>query len=223
MLQQKSKKILTYIFLFFIIGTLNNKNFNNNNFIVENEIVVFGLDEKNNKEILDNLKLIQLGNLLFLDKDRIEEIIISNDFVENYSVFKEYPSSLKVKINKTKFYAHVIKDDINFILGSNGKLIKTNKLSEDIPTIMGDFDNENFMKLKKAVDEINFDFFSIQKLFYHKSGRWDLELESGILVKLPKNNIAESLKFLILMLNENKEKKINYIDLRQKNQIILNG
>ena len=173
MLQQKSKKILTYIFLFFIIGTLNNKNFNNNNFIVENEIVVFGLDEKNNKEILDNLKLIKLGNFLFLDKDRIEEIIISNDFVENYSVFKEYPSSLKVKINKTKFYAHVIKDDINFILGSNGKLIKTNKLTEDIPTIIGDFDNENFMKLKKVVDEINFDFFLFKNFFI-------INLEDGI-------------------------------------------
>ena len=46
---------------------------------------------------------------------------------------------------------------------------------------------------------------------------------SGILVKLPRNDILASLKFLILILIENKEKKINKIDLRQKNQIILNG
>ena len=42
-------------------------------------------------------------------------------------------------------------------------------------------------------------------------------------MKLPRNDIQRSLEFLNLILNENKEKKINLIDLRQKNQIILNG
>ena len=63
--QKKNRKILLYIFLFFIIGTLNNKNFNINNLINENEIIVFGLDEKNNQEIVNNIKLLQLGNLFF--------------------------------------------------------------------------------------------------------------------------------------------------------------
>ena len=62
---KKSRKILLYIFLFFIIGTLNNKNFNNSNFLKINEIKVFGLDEKNNQEIVKNIKLLQLGNLFF--------------------------------------------------------------------------------------------------------------------------------------------------------------
>ena len=96
-------------------------------------------------------------------------------------------------------------------------------MNEDIPIIVGDFNTENFMSLKKAADESNFDFFSIKKLFFYNSGRWDLELVSGIIVKLPRNDIQRSLEFLNLILNENKEKKINLIDLRQKNQIILNG
>ncbi len=221
--QQRSRKILIYIFLFLIIGTLSNKNLNDGRFIEVNEIIVFGLDEENSRKIIDKLKLLQLGNLFFLDKNKIEEKIMSNSLVEKYSVFKKYPSSLKIKIDKTEFFAQVVKNDIYFFLGSNGKLIKTNKLDDNIPTIIGDFENENFMKLKKATDESNFDFFSIKKLFPHKSGRWDLELESGTFVKLPKDGILASLKFLILILEENKEKKINKIDLRQKNQIILNG
>ena len=79
------------------------------------------------------------------------------------------------------------------------------------------------MNLKKAADRSNFDFFSIKKIFSHKSGRWDLELEAGILVKLPRKNIIDSLEFLVLFLDQNKKKKINKIDLRQKDQIILNG
>ncbi len=220
--QRKSRKILLYIFLFLIIGTLNNKNFNNK-LEYENEIIVFGLDEKNNQEIANNLKLLQLGNLFFLDKNKIEEIVKSNSLVEKYSVFKEYPSSLKIKIDKTKFFAQVIKNDIYFLLGSNGNLIKTNEFNKDIPIIVGDFNTENFMSLKKAADESDFDFFSIKKLFFYNSGRWDLELASGIIVKLPRNDILDSLKFLILILIENKENKINMIDLRQKNQIIING
>ena len=93
--QRKSRKILLYIFLFLIIGTLNNKNLNNK-LEYENEIIVFGLDEKNNQEIANNLKLLQLGNLFFLDKNKIEEIVKSNGLVEKFSVFKEYPSSLKI-------------------------------------------------------------------------------------------------------------------------------
>ena len=221
--QKKNRKILLYIFLFLIIGTLNNKDFNINNLINENEIIVFGLDEKNNQEIVNKLKLLQLSNSFFLDKNKIEEIVKSNDLVEKYSVFKEYPSSLKIKIDKTDFFAQVIKNDIYFLLGSNGNLIKTNELNKNIPVIVGDFNIENFMNIKKAADESNFNFFSIKKLFSYNSGRWDLELVSGILVKLPRNDIQRSLEFLNLILNENKEKKINLIDLRQKNQIILNG
>ena len=221
--QKKNRKILLYIFLFLIIGTLNNKDFNINNLINENEIIVFGLDEKNNQEIVNKLKLLQLSNSFFLDKNKIEEIVKSNDLVEKYSVFKEYPSSLKIKIDKTDFFAQVIKNDIYFLLGSNGNLIKTNELNKNIPVIVGDFNIENFMNIKKAADESNFNFFSIKKLFSYNSGRWDLELVSGILVKLPRNDILESLNFLALMLIENKEKKINMIDLRQKNQIVING
>ena len=65
--QQRSRKILIYIFLFLIIGTLSNKNLNDGRFIEVNEIIVFGLDEENSRKIIDKLKLLQLGNLFFLD------------------------------------------------------------------------------------------------------------------------------------------------------------
>ena len=220
---QKSRKILIYFFLFFIIGTLNNKSLNSTKFAEVNEIKVSGLDKKNNQEIVNNLKLLQLGNLFFLNKNKIDEKIISNGLVENYSVFKKYPSSIKIIVNKTEFFAQVLKNEIYFLLGSNGKLIKIKEYNRDIPIIIGDFDKENFMHLKRVADKSDFDFSSIKKLFFHKSGRWDLELDSGILVKLPRNEIQDSLNFLNLILIEKKYEKINKIDLRQKNQIIFNG
>ena len=51
MLQQKNKKIILYIFLFFLIGTFNNKNFNQFDYFKINKISVSGLSEKKNQEI----------------------------------------------------------------------------------------------------------------------------------------------------------------------------
>ena len=61
---QKSKKILVYLFLFLIIGTLNNKNLANLELIKISEIKVEGLDEKNNLKLKNDLKFLKFDNLL---------------------------------------------------------------------------------------------------------------------------------------------------------------
>ena len=119
--QYKSRKILIYIFLFFIIATINNKNFSLSNFPNLNNIIVSGLDEKSNLEIIRKLDFLKLDNLFFINKFKIDQIINSNNFVEKYSIHKIYPSSIKVKIEKTKL---LIKTENDYYLGSNGKFIK---------------------------------------------------------------------------------------------------
>ena len=115
------------------------------------------------------------------------------------------------------------KKDGNFLLGSNGKLIKTIEFKEEIPFIFGDFENEQFFSLKEAIDQTNFEFSQIKNLFIFKSGRWDIETKNGLIIKLPKDKVYLSLNILINFLQQNSEKKIKEIDLRQDNQIIING
>ena len=143
-----SKKILLYFFLFLFIGTLNNKNLKNFNFSEINEIVVTGLDEKNNNELKNSLEIFKFKNLFFINEFNIRKIINSNNLVENFSVFKKYPSSLNIEVDRAKFVAKVKKDGDNFLLGTNGKLIKSTKIKNDIPLIFGNFKNEDFFKLK---------------------------------------------------------------------------
>ena len=221
--QQKSKKILLYFFLFLSIATLNNKNFINSNFTELNKITVEGLDEKNNLNLIKSLNFLKFSNLFFLDEFKVREIINYNNLVEDYSVFKKYPSTLVIKINKTKFLAKIKKDGNNFFLGSNGKLIKTTQLKKEIPFIFGDFSNKSFFELKKAIDESRFDYKQIQNLFFFKSGRWDIETSSGLIVRLPNENFKKSLELAVNLLDSNYEKSIHKIDLRQRNQIIING
>ncbi len=221
--QQKSKKVLIYIFLFLIVGTFNNKNLYQLNLTYIDKINVQGLEEKNNFELLKKLNYLKFKNLFFINRSQIIKIIDSNTLVEEFYVFKNYPSTLNIEIQETKFLAQTNKQNDIFFLGSNGKLTKTIETRSDIPYIFGDFKNKNFFDLKKAIDDSNFEFDQVKNLFFYKSGRWDIETHNGLLIKLPKYKIKESLELLVLFLNQNKKKKIKELDLRQNNQIILNG
>ncbi len=221
MLLQKNKKIILYLFLFIIIGTLNNRNLKNENFLKDININVTGLDEISNTELINNLNLLEMNNLFFLDEKKIKKILNSNNLIEKSFIFKKYPSTLDIKVYKTIFLAQLKKKDDIFFLGSNGKLIKSNKIEKDIPFIFGDFTIEDFLRLKKAITKSNFNFNKIKNLFFFKSGRWDIEIESGPLIKLPKENIQQSLELSQKILNKN-NKKIKIIDLRQNKQVIIN-
>ena len=221
--QQRSKKIFLYIFLFVFIGTLNNKNLKNINFLKISEIKISGLEKDKILELNNNLDFLKFNNLFLLNKKKIDKIIRSNNLVEEYSVFKKYPSSIYIEIEKTEFLAYVRKNDDNFILGSNKKLVETKDIKKKIPFIFGNFKNDSFFELKKLIDETNFDYNKIRNLFFFKSGRWDIETNSGIIIKLPKKDLKESLEIAINILADNQFKKIRTIDLRQINQIILNG
>ena len=218
---QKSKKILVYLFLFLIIGTLNNKNLANLELIKISEIKVEGLDEKNNLKLKNDLKFLKFDNLFYIDKLTITRIINSNNLVEDFSVFKYYPSAIEISIQKTKFLAKVKQNGFDYFLGSNGKLIKDDYFNTEVPVIFGNFKNENFFALKKAINDSGFHYNNIKKLFFFKSGRWDIETSSGLLIKLPHKNVTDSLKLAIKFLKNDTQNVISKIDLRQQNQIII--
>ena len=221
--QKKSKKILIYFFLFLMVGTLNNKNFSNINIPKINKISVVGLNEDNNFQLMNSLIFLEKNNLVLINKNTIKAIINKNNLVETYSVFKKYPSTLNIKIYKTNFLAKVKKNNYDFLLGSNGKLTQTTNSKQNLPSIIGDFNIKNFFQLKNMIDDSNLDYNNIKNLFFFKSGRWDIEMRSGILIKLPSDRLKKSLELLLEFLNNNKEEKIYKIDLRQQNQIIING
>ena len=222
MLQSKSKKILVYIFLFFIIGTLNNKDLNKIKSKKTNQINVSGLSKEKNFEVLESLNVYKFYNLFFLNKLKIDQLINSYNHIENYSVFKKYPSSLIVKLSETNYLAYTNQNGKNFYIGSNGKLIEAFDKNKRLPNIFGDFDLSKFFELKKTIDQSNYDFNNIKNLFYFPSGRWDIEIYSGVIIKLPKNEFKESLNLSFDILNDKNFKDIRIIDVRPKNQIIIN-
>ena len=89
--------------------------------------------------------------------------------------------------------------------------------------MFGNVDILDFIHLKKIIDNSNFDFNKIENLYYFKSKRWDLQTKDGLIIKLPLSKIENSLNALKILSKQEEFKDIKTIDLRQINQVILNG
>ena len=223
MQRQISKKILVYFFLFILLGTINNKYLLELNYNKIENIRISGLDEIENIQLLNNIQSLDLENIFFLDKIEIQKKIDSINIINDYSILKKYPSTLDIKINKTKFLANVTMKNKIFLLGSNGKLIETINHKKELPNIFGKYDKDSFFNLLNSINTSKFPLNDIDNLFFFKSGRWDIETNSGILIKLPKNNLENSLNLSLEIMGDDQFNEISVLDLRQKNQVIING
>jgi cell division protein FtsQ len=217
MQQRKSKKILIYFFLLLLVGSINNINLNGLKFQNINNINITGLEIKNKLILLKKIENFNLNNIFLINKIDLKDEIESNTLVENYSIFKRYPSSLYINIEKTKFLAKINKNSQIFYIGSNGKFIKNNSSNNDLPFIFGNPEVFEFFKIKEIIDKSKISYKEIKNLYFFPSKRWDLELLDNTIIKLPNDNINLALNLAIEFLNDHK-----FIDSRIKNQIILN-
>ena len=220
--QRKSKKILIYFFLLFLVGSINNIDVHNLKFLSVKEINVNGLDNEENLIISKKIKKLKLDNIYLIKKKDFNTLMEANNLVEKYLIFKKYPSSLNIHIDKTTFFARISKNGKIYDLGSNGKLIENRHSNNQLPFVFGNPEIIEFFNIKRVIDESQISFEEIESLYFFLSKRWDLKLRNNIIIKLPYDNTKEGLKLASEFLYNNEFKDIKIIDARIKNQIILN-
>ena len=226
MLQLKNKKkIYFYLFSFLFLSTITNddlkKNFDQN-FLIKDIIIQNSSDDLKNI-ILNNTKYLLTKNIFYLDKQELTDNLKYLNFLENISINKKYPSTIKINAKKTDFIATTYINLKKYYVGSNGEFISSRKINyeKDLPVIFGNFKIANFQILKEELSDNKINQNEIIKYYFHKNERWDLYFKNNIMIKLPKTNIGDALKIY----NEfNKINKINFntiIDLRISNRLIL--
>ena len=220
--QQISKKIILYFFLFLLLGTVSNKYLSSQYFPKINSIIISGVDEQEKEDILKKLNFLKSNNLIFLKESMINLMVNSNEYIDTFSIFKKYPSTLHIEIKKAKILAKININGIEFLIGSNGKLIKKKIKPENIPQIFGNLDIQEFLKFKKILDASQFNYKDIENLFFYPSRRWDIQTYQGVYIKLPKNEVEDSLVLLNNLFKDEEFEKIKIIDLRQNKQLVIN-
>ena len=220
--QRKSKKILIYFFLLLLVGSISNIDINNLKFQSIKNIKVNGLEIEENSIISKKVKDLNLDNIFLINKKNLSTLVGSNNLVEKFFIFKRYPSTLNINIDKTNTLARISKNGKIYVLGSNGKLIENKHSNNQLPFIFGNPEITEFFNIKKIIDESQISFEEIESLYFFLSKRWDLKLRNNIIIKLPNDNIKEGLILVSKFLHNNKFKDIKIIDARINNQIILN-
>jgi cell division protein FtsQ len=204
-----------------IVGTINNINIDGLKLQKIKDINIVGLDTKEKKVLLKKIKNFNTKNILSISKSDLINEIEGNSLVEEYLIFKRYPSSIDINIKKTKFLAKINQGGKIFYLGSNGKFTRANLFNNQLPFIFGNPEVIDFFNIKKIIDKSKISYSEIKNFYFFPSKRWDLELRDNTVIKLPNDNIHLALNLALEFLNnENFKNKI--IDARIKNQIIVN-
>ena len=220
--QQKGKKILIYLFLFLIVGSINNTVLTKIRFNTIKSIQISGLNQNQNTNLLESIKELNLKNIFFLNGNEISKIISSNSLVENYEIFKKYPYTLDIKIERTNFLAKINNNGKIFLIGTNGKLSDVKFSDKELPFIFGKPKIDEFIKFTNVIEQSKVSLNEVKNLYFFPSKRWDLELKNNVILKLSKDHTKLSLDQAFEVLNDNNFNDIKIVDARIKNQIILN-
>jgi cell division septal protein FtsQ len=219
--QRINRKIIIYLFLFAILASINNFKYINLQLFKINLINISGLNHSENKNIYEIIKNYKKKNIFFIDNFEISKNINSNNLVEKFWVFKEYPSTININLIKTNFLGVTKINNIDYFIGSNGKFIKKkDDQVTNLPYIFGNIDANDFLKLKEILNQSNFEVSKIDSLYYYKSKRWDIKIKDDLIIRLPSKININLLNKVAKIIEDENFQKIKILDFRQTNQII---
>ena len=219
-------KYLLYLSVLLLLSTINNQSLIDFQLFKIKDIEIF--EDKTNinnsvKETIENdLTIFKNKNIFLLDKSQIEKKITDNSWISNFSIKKKYPSKLIVNLKKTEPIAKIIVDNEILYIGSNFKLIKSKTQFDNLPNIFGKPKIDEFKNLITYLNLSSLSYGEISDIYFLKSGRWNLKIQNNnIIVKLPRENILDSLNLVKKILNNKNIITKNTIDLTVRNQIIV--
>ena len=218
----KRKKIIIYLLFLIILSTTHNKIISSklDYSVTIDEISVSGLTDNGNLQVTNSLNNLFFKNLFIINKEEINKIISKYNIIEEYNIKKIYPSKLNINIKPTKFIAK-INDNNQLLVGTNGKIIIEKKNDKKLPSIIGEFDSNKFLKFKKSVDNSKFDFNQFKSIFFYSSDRWDILTADEIMIKLPSKNLLNSLNLAHDIIKNNQYINNEIIDLRISGHVII--
>ena len=225
LLTDRKGKLFFYLILFILLSTQITKNQNiiKHSTTTVNYIEVIGMSYENNLKVTKSLNSLLFQNIFFINKSDFHNILNKNNLIESFYIKKIYPNEIKINIKQADLLAITNKNRKKFYIGSNGKLISIDKIknfNKKLPFVFSKSNYNEFVKLKKIIDKSKFQFEEIESFYYFPSNRWDFKTNEGMLIKLSKKNILESLQLADLIKTNVQFKNNKIIDLRIPNRII---
>tara|TARA_Y100001935_G_C17270422_1_gene491610 strand:- start:560 stop:1234 length:675 start_codon:yes stop_codon:yes gene_type:complete len=216
-----NKKLITfYIFLIFLLSSINNYSLNISNFFKIKNIVVNGMSKDKNLKVESNLNFL-LGENIFFLKDNIYNYFDKNNDVKNFNVKKLYPNSLEITITESKPICIILDNGKEIFLGDNGKILKSKQDYGNLLKVYGSSNIDQIFRLLKTLKKSSLNSKNIKSITFFKSNRFDLDLNDKV-IKFPINYNDSILEYAYKILQDNNFVDAKIIDLRIDNKIIKN-
>lgn len=217
-----NKKLITfYVFLIFLLSSINNYNLNISNFFKIKYIVVNGMSNDKNLKVESNLNFL-LGENIFFLKDNIYNYFDKNSDIKNFNVKKLYPNSIEITITETKPICIILANGKEIFLGDNGKILKAKKDYSNLLKVYGSSNIDQIFRLLKTLKKSSLNSKNIKSITFFKSNRFDLNLNDKKVIKFPINYNDSILEYAYKILQDNNFVDAKIIDLRIDNKIIKN-
>ena len=185
-----------------------------------NNVNVFGLSEKNNFQISQEIKKKLINNIFFIPKDFFNKVLKKNNLIHSFEVKKIYPNTIEVKIERTEFLGVINIDEDLFFIGSNGKLIYSDSKPKKLPKVFGNINTFKFIEFVKVIKRSKFNYQTINEIYFFPSGRWDIKTIDDKLFKLPLENLESNLNSIYEITKNQEFINSKIIDLRFNKKII---
>ena len=217
-----NKKLITfYVFLIFLLSSINNYNLNISNFFKIKYIVVNGMSNDKNLKVESNLNFL-LGENIFFLKDNIYNYFDKNSDIKNFNVKKLYPNSIEITITETKPICIILANGKEIFLGDNGKILKAKQDYSNLLKVYGSSNIDQIFRLLKTLKKSSLNSKNIKSITFFKSNRFDLNLNDKKVIKFPINYNDSILEYAYKILQDNNFVDAKIIDLRIDNKIIIN-
>ena len=215
-----------YLYFFFILTLLSFHNISlstyfNDFFKIKKIIVINNFEKEVSERISESVNKFNGVNIFSIEANQIFEVLNNFNLISELKINKEYPSTLKIELKEAKIFAYFIENNRKYFLGDNGKKIQKNLNYENIPLIVGNIEIKSFLDLRKKLVLNDFNVEDFTKFYSYRSNRWDLVYKNKVTFKLPIDDLDSSLVLLKEIINNMNLEKVNIIDLRIKNNVIL--
>ena len=215
----KNLRFFVYGFILVFLTSINNYNLFSKKLFNISHIEVNGFSDKKNTLIKDEIRNTIDKNIFFVEKKNFKKLIDRND-TKDLLIKKIYPNKLIINFIPAKPICIILFKDDKIILGDNGKKLNIKTTKKKLPIVSGSENIDNIFKVVNLLRLSKLDYDKINKIILFKSGRFDINLESELLIRFPIKYTEEIINHSNRLLNDKKFINSKVIDLRLKNRII---
>ena len=190
------------------------------------DIVVEGRQKTSLDLIAQKINLNRSDSILKTNLAAMKADLETLPWIDKAQITRSYfPNVLHVLIQEKNIIALFQKDGKFFPVDENGNVLYVDfKPSKPYLILVGDDAPKKFFELKKIISTVPELENRIKAAVLHSSSRWDLifdDLDKGILIKLPEENLERAFKKLVVLNNKYGifKRKLTFIDLRYKDKV----